>query len=146
MANVNAATVLSARDNLISIIENTLKWKFEDGSTDPDRVNKYGASLDMGSPIEDINFGESALYLDHIFNMEVNRTVDGKKDHQYKIIEVQYELLENITFTAMNSGDLATSKLVTKKPEISIIEISDPDDDALVVRAEIKVTFRDLRT
>ena len=47
MANVNADTLKSIRLNIIDIIENTIKWKFEDGSLDGEREETYGVSMDL---------------------------------------------------------------------------------------------------
>ena len=144
MANLNSERVKSIRANLINIIKDTIKWKFEDGSTDGDRETTYGAKLTLGQLIPDFNQGEGKLYPTQVFELEVNRQVNGKTDHQSKAIDVMWEIEENISQETLNVGDLAISKPVTQR-EIDII-INNPDSDMLVVTADIKVTFEDLRT
>lgn len=144
MANLNAERVKSIRANLIKIIKDTIRWKFEDGSTDGEREVTYGAALKLGELIPDFNHGEGKLYPTQIFELEVNRYVDGKTDHQLKAIDVTWEIEENITQDTLNVGDLAISRPITQR-EIDIT-INDADSDMLVVVALIKVTFEDLRT
>ena len=144
MANLNAERVKAIRVNLIKIIKETIRWKFEDGATDGEREVTYGASLKLGELIPDSNHGEGKLYPTQVFELEVNRQVNGKTDHQSKAIDVMWEIEENISQETLNVGDLAISKPITQR-EIDII-INEPDSEMLVVTADIKVTFEDLRT
>ena len=144
MANFNSATVKAIRANLITIIKETIGWKFEDGSIDPDREDSYGASLDLGEFTPGSNHGEGPMYSAQSFDLQVNRKTNGKADHQLKLIDVTCEIEENITRAALNTGDLSASKLVSRR-EIDI-RGNEPDSDSLVVSADIKVFFRDLRT
>ncbi len=144
MANLNAERVKLIRANLVKIIKETIRWKFEDGSSDGERETTYGASLTLGELIPDFNHGEGKLYPTQVFELEVNRYVNGKADHQSKAIDVTWEIEENITQDTLNVGDLAISRPVTQR-EIDI-NINDADSDQLVVTALIKVTFEDLRT
>lgn len=144
MSNVNADTLKSIRLNIIDIIENTIKWKFEDGSHDAEREETYGVSMDLKEFLPEFNHGEGPMYIQQDFEIQVNRTVDGKSDHQSRAFDVICELEENITQENLNTGDLEVSKLVTQR-EMDY-ETNEPNSDALIVTAFIKVFFRDLRS
>jgi|GEM_PF-2811021 len=141
--SVNAATVNSITDNLISILTALSGFLFEKDSIDP-KINTW-VQLNIGSDNEDENHGEGPMYIEQQYEIVAQREITDKRDHRTKGAQIKWDIKEAITVAALNVKDLASSKLISiVEQDSSVNEYSSAE--GLGVMVNVTVRFRDLRT
>lgn len=141
--SVNAATVNSITDNLISILTALTGFLFEKDSIDP-KINTW-VQLSIGSDNEDENHGEGPMYIEQHYEIVAQREITDKNDHRIKGAQIKWDIKEAITVAALNVKDLASSKLVSLvEQDSSVNEYNSAE--GLGIMVNVTVRFRDLRT
>lgn len=144
MASVNAATVISITNNIKKIIEDTLKYNFENQRIDTKAEFKPNVVLEQLKATPNRNHGEGPMYVEQEYAITVKKKIENKQEYRETSAEVTFDFEENITVDALNIEDLVDSKLVTaREMEIDVEEYNGKD---LVVNIALTVRFRDLRT
>ena len=140
--SVNAATVNSITDNLISILTALSGFLFEKDSIDP-KINTW-VKLNIGTDNEDENHGEGPMYIEQQYEIVAQREITSKSDHRIKGAQIKWDIKEAITVAALNVKDLALSKLVSLvEQDSSVNDYS--SSEGLIVMVNVTVRFRDLR-
>lgn len=143
MASVNAATVKSITNNIKKIIEDTLKYNFENQRIDTRTEFKPNVVLEQLKATPNRNHGEGPMYVEQEYAITVKKKVDNKKEYRETSTEITFDFEENITVDALNIDDLASSKLVTvREMELDVEEYNGKD---LIINIALTVRFRDLR-
>jgi len=135
----NAATIKAITANIREIITDTLEYKFEDVSKDPDVDVLPLAQLDLGVTRPQYNHGEGPMYIEQEYTLTVKRKIASKAAGRLSIPETEMDIEEAITVATLNVNDLAASKLVswvTKEYD------TESDDRLLTVTADMTVRFR----
>lgn len=140
--SVNAATVNSITDNLISILTALSGFLFEKDSIDP-KINTW-VQLNIGGDNEEENHGEGPMYIEQQYEIVAQREITDKSDHRTKGSQIKWDIKEAITVAALNVEDLASSKLISiVEQDSSVNEYSSAE--GLVITVNVTVRFRDLR-
>lgn len=144
MASVNAATVKSITNNIKKIIEDTLKYNFENQRIDTKTEFKPNVILEQIKATPNRNHGEGPMYIEQEYAITVKKKIENKQQYRETSTEITFDFEENITVDALNIENLASSKLVTARDmELDVEEYNGKD---LVVNIVLIVRFRDLRT
>ena len=142
--NVNAATVTSITNNIKKIIEDTLKYSFENQRIDRKTEFSPNVVLEQLKATPNRNHGEGPMYVEQEYLITVKKKIENKQEYRETSASITFDFEENITVDTLNVEDLALSKLVTvREMEIDVEEYNGKD---LVVDISLLVRFRDLRT
>lgn len=141
--SVNAATVNSITDNLISILTALSGFLFEKDSIDP-KINTW-VQLNIGTDNEDENHGEGPMYIEQQYEIVAQREITSKSDHRIKGAQIKWDIKEAITVAALNVEDLASSKLISLVEQASSVN-DYSSAEGLGITVNVTVRFRDLRT
>lgn len=106
-------TIKSIEDNLTAIIT-AQGFNFEDSSSDPKAETTPVATLLFKSEDFDYTHGQKPLYNELGYEIVANYSVSAPSTARDKAAEYGHKLRENITVNALNTGALASTKLVSR--------------------------------
>ena len=137
---MSAATVKAIMSNLETIVE-SIGYELEDMSVDPSLESNAVCTVVYEGETFGESFGEKPDYNEVSVSLIARRraqTASAARDYQ---IDIVHEFRDNVTVAALNTGALATSKLVFWVNHVTAS--TEFEESMLGITYEIEIRYRE---